>query len=89
MHATNVYHHPRLLGFMHAMGGRVESLWRGLFLPAHYTKIYARISAGPQDRGATVTLCGRTSVPLRWVPPQSVFGLQWSCWVWALIYGPS
>ena len=45
-------------------------------LTATYTKIYARISVGPQARGATVTACGRRSVPPRWVPPRSLFGLR-------------
>jgi hypothetical protein len=30
-----------------------------------YTKIYARISAGPQGLGATVTACGTMSVTPR------------------------
>jgi hypothetical protein len=56
---------------MSAFGGKADMTFctgqriNVLGFAATYTEIYARISAGLQALGATVTVCGRMSLPPR------------------------
>jgi hypothetical protein len=73
------------IGFHEAGDGRSRRIPFGAasLLPATYTEIYARISAS-LDRGAIVTVCGRTSAPPRWF---AVVTLGLGAHLWPLLEG--